>query len=198
MATLTKGDTLRIPQTHQKKAAVKMLFWIIVTAVFVSYIVHSYTKGQMVRWYYYKASVDGYAVDANTFAKATKDKPADLTMVTASQIKGLQAVPVHAGGRLPEHANGVISASDLKAGKRVSMDAKTNTIRVMVPSQIKESKGFKYKDTFKHKGIRTNPWAALWNVSMVLMLGLSLGLLAEGVTDWMGMKIEKIDHAIAH
>jgi hypothetical protein len=198
MATVTKGDSFRIPQTHRKKASVKMLFWVIVTAVLISYIVHSYTNGQMIRWYYYKASVDGYAVDANTFATATKDKPADLTMLTAGEIKGLQAVPVRAGDRLPEHANGVISASDLKAGKRVSMNAKTNTIRVMVPSQIKESKGLKYKDTFKHKGIRTNPWAALWNVSMVLMLGLSLGLLAEGVTDWMGMKIEKIDHAIAH
>lgn len=198
MATVTKGPTLRTPPTNRNKASVKLIFWLIVAAGLISYVVHSYTSGQMIRWYYYRASVDGYAIDANTFAKATKQNPAELTIVTANEIKGLQAVPVKTGDRLPEHANGVLALSELKAAKRVSMDAKTNTIRVMAPSQIKESKGLKYKDTFKHKGVRTNPWAALWNVAMVLMLGLSLGLLAEGVTDFMGMKIEKIDHAIAH
>jgi hypothetical protein len=96
------------------------------------------------------------------------------------------------GDRLPKNANGVISLAEIKTGKRVALDGQT--IKVTVPWQIKESKGFKYKDTFKHKGIKTNPWSGAWNVAMVLCLGLSLGLFAEGLTDLMGMKIEKIDH----
>jgi uncharacterized protein (UPF0333 family) len=199
MATLTEGKTSsRAVQAHHKKATVKMFFWLLVTAGLIFYMVFSYTSGQMVRWYYYTASADGYAIDANTFANATPKNPAQLTIVTANEIKGLQAVPVRKGERLPEKTNGVITSADLKSGKRVSMDAATNSIRVMVPAQIKESKGFKYKDTFKHKGVRTNPWSAVWNVGMVVLLGLALGMFAEGVTDFMGMKIEKIDHAIAH
>lgn len=199
MATLTEGKTSSSAiQAHHKKATVKLIFWLIAAVSLVSYISHSYTSGQMIRWYYYRASVDGYAIDANTFAKATKENPVQLAIVTANEIRGLQAVPVRKGDRLPQNTNGVISTSELKAAKRVSMDAQTNTIRVAVPTQIKESKGFKYKDTFKHKGVRTNPWSGVWNVSMVLLLGLTLGLLAEGITDFMGMKIEKIDHAIAH
>lgn len=199
MATLTEGKTSSSAiQAHHKKASVKMLFWLIVTAGLISYMVYSYESGQMVRWYYYTASENGYAIDANTFANATPKNPSQLTIVTSNEIKGLQAVPVRKGDRLPEKTNGVITPADLKSGKRVSMDAATNTIRVMVPAQIKESKGFKYKDTFKHKGVRTNPWSAVWNVGMVVLLGLALGMFAEGVTDFMGMKIEKIDHAIAH
>ena len=175
-----------------------MIFWLLAAAGIISYMFYSYTSGQMIRWYYYRASVDGYAIDANTFAKASKQNPAQLTIVTADEIKGLQAVPVRKGDRLPQNTNGVITASDLKAAKRVSMDAKTNTIFVTVPSQVKEAKGFKYKDTFKHKGVLTNPWSGVWNVAVILLLGLSLGMFAEGVTDFMGMKIEKIDHSIAH
>lgn len=198
MATPTKGTPPRAPQTGRGRGAVKMIFWLIISAVLISYTVWSYTSGQMVRWYYYKASVDGYAVDANSFAKATKQNPAQLGIVKTDEIKGLQAVAVKTGDRLPAHANGVITPGDLKAAKRVSLDATTNSIKVMVPSQVKESKGFKYKDTYKHKGIQTNPWSGVWNVCIVLLLGLSLGLLAEGITDTMGLKIEKIDHAVAH
>lgn len=65
---------------------------------------------------------------------------------------------------------------------------------MLAPWEIKESKGFKYKDTFIHKGIKTNPWSGLWNVALVIGLGLTLGLMAEGFTDMMGLKIKKIDH----
>jgi len=96
------------------------------------------------------------------------------------------------GDRLPKNANGVISLAELKSGKRAVLEGQT--IKVTVPWQIKETKGFKFKDTFKHKGIRTNPWSGAWNVAMVLCLGLSLGLLAEGFTDIMGLKLGKIQH----
>jgi hypothetical protein len=102
------------------------------------------------------------------------------------------AIPVAKGDRLPRNANGVISLAEIKSAKRAVIEGQT--IKVMVPWQIKEAKGFKFKDTFKHKGVRTNPWSGAWNVAMVLCLGLSLGLVAEGFTDLLGMKIEKIQH----
>jgi hypothetical protein len=59
---------------------------------------------------------------------------------------------------------------------------------------VKESKGFKFKDTFKHKGIETWPWVGVWNVLIVALLGVSLGLMAEGFTDMLGLRLEKIRH----
>ncbi len=185
-------------QADRTKSTVKMLFWLLVSGGLVFYMVHTYRSGQMIHWYYYTASVDGYAVNARAFIDATPERPARLAIVPAAVIDGLQAVPVQAGGRLPRGANGVIAMRELEAGRRVALDSAANTISVMVPSEIKEQKGFKYKDTYKHKGIRTNPWAGLWNVAIVLGLGLSLGLLAEGITDFCGLKIEKLDHVIGH
>ena len=72
------------------------------------------------------------------------------------KIEGLQAVPVKKGDRLPTNTNGVIDKKTVEEGKRVTLDG--NTLKVTVPSQIKEAKGFKYRDTFMHKGIETNPW----------------------------------------
>jgi hypothetical protein len=115
-----------------------------------------------------------------------------LSIRKQDNVDGLVAIPVAKGDRLPRNANGVISQAEVKSGKRAVVQGET--IKVTVPWQIKEAKGFKYKDTFKHKGIRTNPWAGIWNVAMVLTLGLSLGLVAEGFTDLMGYKIEKIQH----
>ena len=65
---------------------------------------------------------------------------------------------------------------------------------VTVPWEIKESKGFKYKDRFIHKGVKTNPWSGVWNVAVVIGLGLCLGLMAEGATDLFGLEIKKIEH----
>jgi len=179
-------------EINRRKAAFKFCFWLVASVALFGYIIHSYTSGQMIQWYYYTASLDGYAVDANLSIGATKDKPVLLKIVKQDDVNGLVAIPVSKGDRLPKNANGVISLAEIKAGKRVALEGQT--IKVAVPWQIKEAKGFKYKDTFKHKGIRTNPWSGAWNVAMVLCLGLALGLLAEGFTDLMGYKIEKIQH----
>lgn len=179
-------------ENHRGRAAFKFCFWLIVSAGVFAYIIHSYTSGQMIQWYYYTASLDGYAVDANGFMNATKSNPSLLSISKQEDITGMIAVPVSKGDRLPKHANGVISRDELKSGKRAAIEG--DKIKVTVPFQIKETKGFKFKDTFKHKGIRTNPWAGAWNVVMVLCLGLSLGLFAEGFTDLMGLKIGKIQH----
>jgi hypothetical protein len=179
-------------EVKRGKAAFKFCFWLVMSVALFGYIIHTYNSGQMIQWYYYTASLDGYAIDANRSMNATKDKPAVLSIRKQDNVDGLVAIPVAKGDRLPKNANGVISQAEVKSGKRAAVEGQS--VKLMVPWQIKESKGFKYKDTFKHKGIRTNPWAGIWNVAMVLALGLSLGLVAEGFTDLMGYKIEKIQH----
>ncbi len=179
-------------EINRRKAAFKFCFWLAVSVALFGYIIYSYTSGQMIQWYYYTASLDGYAVDANRSMDATKEKPAILAIRKQGEIDGLVAIPVKKGDRLPRHANGVISQAEIKSGKRAVVEGET--IKMMVPWQIKETKGFKFKDTFKHKGIRTNPWSGAWNVAMVLSLGLALGLFAEGFTDLFGLKIGKIEH----
>lgn len=179
-------------EVSRGKGTIKFLFWIAVAAGLFYYAFHAYNSGQLVAWYYYKANADGYAVNAETLKKATKENPAVLTIGSFEKIEGLQAVSVKKGDRLPVNANGIITNDQLKKGDRASLGDKI--IKVTVPVKIREAKGFKYKDTFKHKGIQTNPWAAVWNVALILLLGLSLGLTAEGFTDMCGFKLEKIDH----
>jgi hypothetical protein len=174
------------------KGAIKFLFWGAVAVGLFYYAFHTYNTGQMVAWYYYKANTDGYAINADTFKDATKEKPALLEIGPFEKIEGLQAVKVKKGDRLPINANGIITPEQLKKKERASLEDKF--IKVTMPAKIREAKGFKYKDTFKHKGIQTNPWGAVWNVGLILVLGFSLGLLAEGFTDMFGLKLEKIDH----
>jgi len=174
----------------------KFIFWTIIAALIGSYWLWSFYSGQMVRWYYYTAAFDGYAINDVTFKDASKDKPALLAIGNFEKIEGLQAVPVKKGGRLPEHANGIIGLDILKAGKRAVLEGEQ--IKVMLPWEIKESKGFKYRDTFKHKGIITNQWSGAWNLAMVIAMGFALGLMAEGFTDMFGLKLHKIKHFEGH
>jgi hypothetical protein len=46
--------------------------------------------------------------------------------------------------------------------------------------------------------VKTYPWAALVNVLIVIGLGVTLGYMAEGVTDLAGYKLEKIRHFEGH
>jgi hypothetical protein len=178
------------------RAVVKFGFWALVTVVLFGVAWRSYTSGQMAAWYYYQASADGYAVNSNTFEDATAEVPAMLQVGSFERIEGLQAVPVREGDRLPANANGLILTSVMEEGKRARLEG--DTVVVTQPWKIAESKGFKYKDTFKHKGVRTYPWAAVWNVAMTLGIGLALGFMAEGFTDLIGIKLEKIRHFEGH
>ena len=101
-------------------------------------------------------------------------------------------MPVKKGDRLPEGANGVIEKKVVEAGKRAKLER--DKLIVLLPWEIKESKGFKSKDTFIHKVVKTNPWSGVWNVAVVIALGLSLRVMAEGLTNMLGWKIKKIDH----
>lgn len=185
MAAQTKG-----------RAAIKFIFWTAAAVGMFAMVIHSHTSGQMAAWYYYTAAADGYAVNAKKFIQATKDKPAFLEIGPFERIEGLQAVRVKKGDRLPRNATGLILDDVLKTGKRAVVEG--NHIKVTVPWEMLDAKGFKFKDTFQHKGIRTNPWAAVWNVFVVIGLGLTLGYMAEGLTDVMGMKITKIRHFEGH
>ncbi len=182
--------------SRKKRAAIKFTFWLLVATVSIAYVMHAHYSGKLAAWYYYRAAMDGYAVNANSLLGASKDAPVKLVVAKTDLIAGLVAVPVKKGDRLPIHANGVISDDLLKKGKRAAVEG--DSLSVFVPWETKESKGFKYKDTFKHKGVETNPWAAVWNVLMVMVLGLALGYAAEGLTDLMGIRIEKIRHFEGH
>ncbi|MEW6368070.1 MAG: hypothetical protein AB1714_25870 [Acidobacteriota bacterium] len=178
------------------RAAVKFLFWTAAAIGMILIVVRAHTSGQMAAWFYYSAADDGYAVNADSFVNATKSNPAVLQVGAFGRIEGRQAVPVKKGDRLPLNANGVILAKVLKDGKRATLQG--NELTVTVPWEIQQSKGFKFKDTFKHKGIKTYPWGAVWNVLVVAGLGLSLGFMAEGFTDLIGIKFEKIQHFEGH
>lgn len=179
-------------ETSKTRGAIKFFVWTAVAAALIAHLWIEYDNGTLVSWYYYKAASDGWAVNADTFKNATEEKPAILEIGPFHEIEGLQAVPVKKGDRLPINTNGVIDETTVQEGKRVTLEGRS--LKVTAPVQIKESAGFKYKDSFKHKGIETYQWGGVWSVGFILALGLALGLMAEGFTDMCGYKIEKIDH----
>lgn len=174
------------------RGTIKFVVWTAISVAICVYFWAQYFNGTLLKQYYYKAKTAGWAVHANDFRDATKDKPAILQIGSFAKIEGLQAVPVKKGDLLPANANGIIDEKTVKEGKRVALDG--NTLKVMVPTQMKESKGFKFRDSFMHKGIETDPWGGAWAVGFILILGFSLGSMAEGFTDMLGMKISKIKH----
>ena len=176
----------------KRKGLIKFLFWSTIAAVVLVFTIRLYTGGKMAEWFYYQAAENGYAVNVDQFRDATKSAPAKLKIVTGATLDGLVAVKVKQGDRLPRNTTGVIGDKVLSKGKRAKLAG--DTLVVFVPWEIQQSKGFKFKDSFKHKGIETWHWAAVWNVLLVFALGFSLGLMAEGFTDMLGLRIEKIKH----
>lgn len=183
-------------QRSRGRSAVKFLFWAAAAGATIFYFVHTFRSGQLASWYYHRAAADGYAVNANAFNDATPEAPAQLAIGQFDTIDGLQAVPVKKGDRLPRNANGIITRKILDDGKRAQITG--STITVKVPWEIKMAKGFKYKDTFKHKGVRTWPWGGVWNVGLIFVLGLTLGYMAEGFTDVLGLRLTKLKHFEGH
>lgn len=182
--------------SSRTRAAVKFCFWALAAAALIFVVARSHGSGQMATWFYYSAKIDGFAVNADSIADATRERPALLRVGSFERVDGGTAVPVRKGDRLPLNATGVISQDDVRKGRRVRLEG--DTLTVTVPWQIAQQSGFRYKDTFKHKGIRTYPWAAVWNVLITFGLGISLGYMAEGFTDLLGVKIEKIRHFERH
>ena len=116
---------------------------------------------------------------------ANKEKPALVQIGPFEKIEGLQAVPVKKGDRLPVNANGIITPEQLKKGERATLEDKI--IKVTMPVKIKEAKGFKYKDTFKHKGIQTNPWAARLECGPDPVDGTQSGAHGRGIHRYVGV-----------
>ncbi|MHB1132958.1 MAG: hypothetical protein ACYC4L_11275 [Chloroflexota bacterium] len=181
---------------HIKRTMVRLVFWAVAAALIFAFVVNSYTSGEMVNWFYYRASLDGYAIDDRAFMDATTEQPAFVTIVQQDFISGPQAVRVRAGDLMPRGANGVIADAEVQDGKRVALEG--NRIKVMVPTQLKEAKGITYKDTYKHKGIQTNPLSGPWNVLVVLTMGLTMGMLAQALTDLFGLEFKQATKASAH
>jgi hypothetical protein len=180
----------------RRRALIKFCFWVLMTVLVFGYAIHFYRSGTMVHWYYYKAKADGFAVNTKAFANASPEKPASLQIGAFTKLDGLQTVRVKKGDILPEQTTGVIDLKTVEEGKRVRLDG--GALTVLIPWQIKEAKGFKYKDSFTHKQIRTNPLSGVWNLVMVGLIGLCLGYLAEGFTDLIGLKFQKIEHSVGH
>jgi hypothetical protein len=178
------------------RAATKFIFWALATVLVFAYAIHFYRSGKMVSWYYYKAKADGFAVNTRAFSDATVEHPAVLAVGEFSSLDGLKATPVKKGDRLPTGATGVIDLKTVGESKRVRLDG--GRLMILIPWQFKEAKGFKYKDSFTHKNIATNPLSGVWNLVMVGLIGLCLGYLAEGFTDFIGLEFKKIDHTVGH
>jgi hypothetical protein len=174
------------------RGAIKFVVWAVIAVALVVYLWGEHYNGTLASWYYYKAGADGWAINSETFRNASEEKPSFLKIGSFQKIDGLQAVPVETGDRLPVNTNGIIDKKTVEEGKRVTLEG--NTLKVTAPTQIKESKGFKFKDSFKHKGIQTDPWGGVWSVGFIFALGFALGLMAEGLTDMLGFKLEKINH----
>lgn len=183
-------------ESSKARAAVKFCFWTLAAAALICIVARAYTSGQMAAWFYYSAKVDGYAVNARSIMHATKEAPAVLKVGSFDRVDSEMAVRVRKGDRLPANATGVIGDDVIKRGRRARLQA--DTLVVTVPWQIAQQSGFKYKDSFDHKGIETYGWGAVWNVLMTLGLGLTLGYMAEGFTDLLGIKLEKIRHFEGH
>ena len=159
-------------EASKGRGAIKFLVWTAIALGLTVYFWTEYYNGNMVKQYYFKAKSDGWAVNAEAFKDASKDKPAILQIGSFEKIEGLQAVPVKKGDRLPTNTNGIIDKKTVDEGKRVTLDG--NTLKVTVPSQIREAKGFKFRDTFKHKGIQTDPWGGVWAVALHSCPGILL------------------------
>jgi hypothetical protein len=177
---------------QKSRGVIKFAVWAALSVALCVYAVYAHTSGKLDQMYYHSTDTDGFAVNTNEFFTASKEKPALLKIGPVDEIRGLMAVPVKKGDRLPRGANGVISKKVVEEGKRAKVDG--DKLVVTVPWQIKETKGFKYKDTFIHKGVETDPWSGVWNVAMTIAIGLCLGFMAEGFTDMLGWKIKKIEH----
>ncbi len=177
---------------NRARAALKLAGWTAVATTLVALVVRSHASGQMAAWYYHRAAADGYAVRTAAFADASPDLPARLEVGDLARVDGLQAVRVRRGDRLPVNADGVILDQVLADGRRARLEGRA--LVVAEPSRLERAWGVAYHHTFRHEGVETWPWAAAWNVAVTLGLGLSLGFMAEGLTDLIGLDLEKIRH----
>jgi len=175
------------------RAFVKLGFWTVATALVFAFAIYTYSSGQMASMYFHKAKANGYAINERSFANATVENPVALKVENVSEITGPQAVPVKQGDVLPKNATGVIDEGVVKEARRVALE--NGQLKVMIPTEVVSSKGLTTIETFRLKNIETNPAGGVWNLLVVMSMGLCLGLLAESFTDVLGIKVSKASHA---
>ena len=99
------------------KGAIKFVVWAALAVALCVYALYAHTSGKIDQMYYHSTSSNGFAVNTNEFFSASKEKPALLKIGPADEIKGLMAVPVKKGDRLPRGANGVIRQEGGRRGQ---------------------------------------------------------------------------------
>jgi hypothetical protein len=181
------ADPVSAARARRGRAALRLLVSGAVAAALIGVVLQSYRSGQMTRWYYHRAAAAGFAVDVTRFAAATPAAPVALAITAAPVADRPFAVRVQPGDRLPPGANGVITDAVLAAGRRAHRAGER--LVVTRPFEIQTARGFRFKAGFRHQGIRPYPWAALWNLAVVLGLGLGCGLFAEALTDLLGLRV---------
>lgn len=107
---------------QRKRGAIKLIFWGVLALLLVGYCAYEYTSGRMIEWYYYKAKSDGYAVNANSFLAATKEKPMTLEIGKFDPIQGLQAVAV-------KRVTGCPSTPPASSARKTSRKANASSLR---------------------------------------------------------------------
>ncbi len=175
------------------QSTAKALCWSTIAGLLIWTVVRAHASGQMAAWFYYRAAYDGYAIDADAVMRATPEHPAVLALSTSHRIEAATAVRVRKGDRLPAGATGVVGDDEIRKGKRARLAG--SALEVTVPWLATQQAGFRFRDTFRHKGVEPNPWVGVWNLAMTLGIGLSLGLAAQGLTDLFGLRLAPIRHA---
>jgi hypothetical protein len=128
------------------RALIKFAFWSVLSCAFLCLAFYLHKSGKFAEWFYFRASEDGYAINALSIMDATVEKPIALAVGQFDRIDGDRAVRVRKGDRLPVNANGVITDKVLKESEQAVFEGAY--VLVKIPWKMQDAKGFKYKDTF--------------------------------------------------
>ncbi|MHB1416642.1 MAG: hypothetical protein ACYC1C_15450 [Chloroflexota bacterium] len=180
-------------KNERTRNLIKLAFWSLATAIVFGYAINTFVGGGLTGMYFYKAKADGYAIHYGTVENATPAQPVLLTVTDSSVVEGNQAVPVKKGDLLPANTSSVISQAEVEDGRRVKLE--DGQLAVLIPWEVTTSHGVASKESLRNKNIETDPMGGVWNLVMVMLMGLCLGLLGESVTDVMGIKVKKTAHA---
>ena len=63
---------------QKSRGAIKFVVWAALAVALCVYAVYAHESGKIDQMYYHSTKTDGYAVNANEFFTATKEKPALL------------------------------------------------------------------------------------------------------------------------
>jgi hypothetical protein len=173
-------------------AVLRLLISTVLAAAVIALLVHSARSGQMLRWHTYRAAADGFAIDAEVVRTARPEHPVRLRVVQATTLTGPATIRVRRHERVPAGTTGVVTDEMLARGRNVRLES--GHLVVERPFGAATTRGTSVREGFRHEGLIPHPLAALWNVGVVFILGLSLGTAAEAVTALCGIRPTPIRH----